>query len=134
MCGAVRYECRAAPVVSGFCHCRRCQQLSGTAFAAVMAVPTDALKITGKVTYYESPADSGATVRNGFCPTCGSRLFGKSSNMPALIAIMVGSLDKPQEFRPGMHVFTEGAQPWDKIGGELPAFATMPTPAEMAAR
>jgi len=132
LCGAVRYECAAEPIISGFCHCRNCQKLSGTAFATALAVPSEALKIRGKLTYYEIKADSGNTTRNGFCPTCGSRVFGGSTGMPGMTVVFAGSLDDPSALHPGMHVYTASAQPWDKIGADLPRFPGMPEMPEAA--
>ena len=49
MCGAVRYECTAEPIFMGNCHCRDCQQASGSAYAAAIGVPQSVVKITGNV-------------------------------------------------------------------------------------
>jgi len=59
LCGAVRYECSAKPMMTGNCHCRDCQKSSGAPFVTAMAVPASALKISGDVKYYEIKADSG---------------------------------------------------------------------------
>lgn len=61
MCGAVRYECSAEPVFMGNCHCRNCQRVTGTAFAAVILVPRNAVTITGDVKYYETTGIAGAS-------------------------------------------------------------------------
>ncbi len=47
MCGAVRYECSAAPMFMGNCHCRDCQRASGGGYAPAIGVPRSAVKITG---------------------------------------------------------------------------------------
>ncbi|MDH3445208.1 MAG: GFA family protein [Deltaproteobacteria bacterium] len=126
VCGAVRYECSAEPVLTGNCHCRDCQKAGGGAFAPALGVPASALKITGKVKYYDTKADSGNVVSRGFCPECGARLFGKSNGMPDLQIVLAGSLDDPSSFRPGMDLYTSSAQPWDNMHAELPKFAKMP--------
>lgn len=125
-CGALRYEFQAEAMFPGFCHCRACQKTSGAPHVAAFAIPEDTLRVTGKVTQYEDKADSGNTVRTGFCPTCGSRVFGGSSSMPGLAVIFATSLDDPSGFRPGMHVYAASAQPWDPIHDDLPAFPGMP--------
>ena len=52
-CGAIRYECSAEPVLSFNCYCRDCQRATGSAHAAVLLVPKDALRLTqGTPTYY----------------------------------------------------------------------------------
>jgi len=83
LCGAVRYECTAEPMMSGFCHCRNCQKQTGTAYVAAMFVPAEALKIRGKVTYYESKADSGNMTRHGFCPPAARGCSARRTACPA---------------------------------------------------
>jgi hypothetical protein len=125
MCGAVRYESSAKPLIAGNCHCRDCQKSSGGAFVAVMAVPASSLKI-GQVKYYDSKADSGNSFSRGFCPECGARLFAKSSRDPRLAMIAAGSLDDPSLFQPTMDFFTSSAQPWDHMNPALRKFPKMP--------
>lgn len=125
-CGAVRYECSADPIVAGHCHCRQCQRASGAGHVSVIGVPKEALNVTGEVRYFDHVADSGATASNGFCPTCGSQLLGKTTGMPDVMAIKVGTLDDPGLFSPGMNIFTASAQSWDIIAPDLPTFPGMP--------
>ncbi|HTT75781.1 MAG TPA: GFA family protein [Candidatus Binataceae bacterium] len=126
LCGAVRYECSADPVFMGNCHCRDCQQLSGSAYAAAIGVPRSALKITGDVKYYESKADSGNMAKRGFCPACGSPLFSLPPFAPDLIVLRAASLDDPSIFKPAVNIYTSSAQPWDLMDPALPKFPKMP--------
>src|SRR5262249_57935466 len=125
MCGAVRYDCSAEPVMTGNCHCRDCQRATGTAYVSVLFVPRNAVKITGEVKYYDVKGDSGNILSRGFCPTCGSRLFVKPVVMP-LMGITAGSLDDPSRHRPAMDIYTTSAQPWGYIDSELPTFPKGP--------
>jgi hypothetical protein len=126
-CGAIRYECSAEPLIALNCHCRSCQRASGSAYASNLAVPKDAFKLTkGQPKYYEDKADSGNTVRRGFCPECGSPLFGQSPARPDFIGIRAGSLDDPSWHQPSMDIYTDSAQPWDYMNPELPKFPKMP--------
>ena len=126
VCGAIRYECSAEPVMMAQCHCRDCQKVTGGAFVPALAVPTAAVKITGQPKYYETKGDSGQTVSRGFCPNCGARLFGNAQVMPQFTVIFAGSLDDPSWFRPGMDIYTSSAQPWDHMNPNLPKFPKMP--------
>jgi len=126
MCGAVRYECSAEPLMSGNCHCRDCQRASGGAFVSALFVPKNALKITGEVKYYDVKGDSGNIISRGFCPNCGARLFGKPAAVPDLMGIVAGSLDDPSWYRPAMDIYTDSAQPWDYMNPDLPKFPKMP--------
>src|SRR5439155_12221360 len=76
-CGAIRYECTAAPLFSLNCHCRDCQRETGTAFAPVLGVPKTAFTLTrGSPQYFALTAASGHLTTRAFCAACGSPLFG----------------------------------------------------------
>jgi hypothetical protein len=131
MCGAIRYECLAEPIAMGNCHCRDCQQATGTAFAAAILVPRNAVAITGEVKYYDVAGDSGQIISRGFCLNCGSRLFGKRA-IADFLSIMAGSLDDPSWFRPAMDLYTASAQPWDYMNPDLSKFPKSPPPNDLA--
>ncbi len=125
MCGAIYYECSAEPMVTANCHCRDCQRVSGSAFLAGFIVPLNAVAIVGEVKYYDVIGDSGNSISRGFCPTCGSRLFGKRATGD-LLSITAASLDDPSWFRPTMDCYTASAQAWDYMNPDLPKFAQSP--------
>jgi hypothetical protein len=125
-CGAIRYECSAVPIMAGHCHCRSCQQASGTGHASHLMVPKAAITINGAATVYERGADSGNTVRRGFCPRCGSPVWGESSGFPDVVVLRAGSLDDPERFRPGAVVYAANAPGWDHMDPALPSFPGMP--------
>jgi hypothetical protein len=76
-CGAIRYEVTARPIAMFNCHCRDCQRTTGGAFTPVVYVPAKAFKITkGSPKYYSTPSEMVGHNKRGFCPDCGSRLFG----------------------------------------------------------
>jgi hypothetical protein len=121
VCGAIRYEVTAEPIVMFNCHCRDCQHTSGGAFSPVVYVPAKAFKITkGSPTYYSTPSAMGGHNKRGFCSDCGSRLFGGGSDEGQ--GFLAGSLDDPSLFKPQMHIWTSDAQPWDQIDPAVPKF------------
>ena len=126
-CGAIRYACTAEPLLSLNCHCRDCQQASGTAFAAIMRVPAAAFTVTkGAPRFYMVTGDSGNTVSRGFCSECGSPLFSRLSGMSDVVGVRVGSLDDPRPYHATMDIFVVSAQPWDNMDPELPKFPSYP--------
>ncbi len=128
LCGAVRYECSAEPVWSGNCHCRDCQRISGGGYVSTLFVPEATVTITGDVKYFDKNGDSGHRVARGFCPTCGSQVFGKPEIIPGVLGIRAGSLDNPELYHPTMDIYTASAQPWDFMNPDLPKFPQLPTP------
>ena len=44
LCGAVRYESEAEPVLTAVCHCRDCQKQTSSAFSVLVVLPKDSLR------------------------------------------------------------------------------------------
>lgn len=126
LCGAVRYESAAVPAFAGNCHCRDCQKASGGAYVPLLALPANAVTISGEVKFFDVQGDSGNIMSRGFCPTCGTRVVGKSSGMQALTVILAGTLDDPSDFKPAIDFYTASAQPWDHMNPALPKFPKSP--------
>ena len=125
-CGAVSYEFTGAPLLCVTCHCTDCACISGAIGHAAMGLRRDAVTITGEVSWYESRGDSGKMVRRGFCPRCGTRLFGMPDLAPELMSISLLSLDDPSAFHPEMNIYVKSAADWTVCDDALPAFETMP--------
>jgi hypothetical protein len=89
-------------------------------------VESNAQKESALIGGCQSRADSCNTFSRGFCPNCGSRIFGMTSGFPQFILITAGSLDDPSLFKPTMDFFTSSAQPWDYMDPKLPKFAKQP--------
>lgn len=126
LCGAVRYRISAAPVFAAACHCRDCQYVSGGSEANVLIVPAVALAVEGRVTRYESRADSGAAVWRSFCPDCGTPLFSGNAEHEDVVAVKAGSLADPTTFRRQAHIWAGSAPPWHMMEEDLPRFPANP--------
>jgi hypothetical protein len=126
LCGSVRYELSAEPIVAGFCHCLSCQKISGAGRVLQVLVPRSALSIQGDVRGYSWRADSGNMVTSQFCPTCGSQLFAENSGMADAKALRAVSLDDPSAITPQMTVYAKRAHQWDHVDADLPSFPEMP--------
>jgi hypothetical protein len=104
------------------CHCRDCQQASGTAYAAIMVVPKAEIQVTGEPRYHRIVGKAGKAVARGFCPNCGSQVLAKLERMPDLLGVQAGSLDDPARYRPSMDLFTASAQAWDHLAPDTRKF------------
>jgi hypothetical protein len=122
-CGNVRYQITAEPLGGMNCHCRTCQKSVGAPYLAAMFVPSTALIITGNYKEFATKAASGNTVYRGFCPECGSSLFGRNSGFPNVRPIAAATLDDPSIFTPNKDIWVADAQPWDYMNPHLPKFA-----------
>ncbi len=126
LCGAVRYEISAKPIGSGNCHCRTCQKSVGTPYMPVLFVPYQALKITGNYKEYPTASASGNTMNRGFCPECGTSLFGRNSGSDTIRPVNACTLDDPSIYQAHMDFWVSDAQPWDIMDPEIDKFSENP--------
>ena len=76
-CGAIRYEFAGEPMLSLNCHCRDCQRETGSAYAAIMIVPSADFAVTrGAPRKFELVAERGSIATRWHCGDCGSPLYG----------------------------------------------------------
>jgi hypothetical protein len=126
LCGAVRFNSTAEPMFVGHCHCVDCRKSSGTGHCTHLLVPEAEFSVTGPVTFYDRPANSGNIVSRGFCGTCGSPIYSRNSAMPGVVFPRASVLDDPEIAKPQIVVFASSAPSWDYMDSALPAFAVMP--------
>lgn len=126
LCGAVSYTCVVEPVLAGNCHCKDCKKASGSGCAPTLFFPENSVSISGEVKYFESVGGSGKMLARGFCPNCGSQLFGKPGAMPGMLGIRAGSLDDTSNYKPQSDIFSSRAEAWEFMDQNLPKFPEMP--------
>lgn len=129
VCGAVRYEVTAAPLMMFKCHCRDCQQVTGGAFLPGVLVPLAAFRLTkGELKYHFTPSLAGGRHKRGFCAECGSRITGGEFDQHPgkSIGVTAGSLDDSSWFQPQMDFFVCDTQAWDQLDSNIPKFDQYP--------
>ena len=92
-CGAVTLSLPKEPsklVVA--CHCIDCQRRTGAPFGVGAYYSADVVAISGTPKEFTHAAASGGKIHNYFCPLCGSTVYWKLSNLPALIGVAVGAM------------------------------------------
>lgn len=120
-CGAIRYRCSGEPVFMGNCHCRDCQQASGSAYAAaVMVAEADFSLQSGEPSWYEKRSDAGVLMRRAFCSSCGSPVFAINEAAVGMRFLQAGGLDDPSWYEPSRDIYVASAQPWDVMNPDLP--------------
>lgn len=127
-CGAVRFRFTGSPVAIRACWCRDCQYLSSGNASVSAIIQTATFELAGDVCEHVSTADSGATMRRSFCPTCGTPLFSASATRPDMMAVRVGALDDRDACRPASVIWTVSASCWAPLDPALPASKRQPAP------
>ncbi|MCF6768603.1 GFA family protein [Thiotrichales bacterium 19S11-10] len=91
-----------------------------------LACDADFVIISGNVKWYQSIGDSGSPKKHGFCPECGSTLFGKPQHWPHLFIVYAGSLLKPEEYAPQINIWLDDALDCSSIDRSLKSFKENP--------
>ena len=128
-CGAIRYECSAAPLAMLRCHCRDCQRATGGGHASYVILPAESFRLTrGSPRYHFTESVAMGLQRRGFCAECGSRLTAgeKAEGGSPIVAIHAAGLDDPGAFQSQMDVWVSDAQPWASMDPSLPKFEKYP--------
>ena len=126
-CGAIRYESTGDPIVAFNCHCRACQQYTGSGFVASTLVPSATFKIVkGAVREYKTTGENGGEIFRGFCENCGSPIATRLARLPQVVGIPAGSMDDPSYHKPTMDLFVRDVQPWDCMNAALKKIETFP--------
>ena len=117
-CGKVRYKVTGTPAFQLFCFCKDCRSLTGTeGWAGYMVNNSDFCVLEGKPTIHEKISKEGRVVKQYFCGTCGSNLWGETEF--GLVSVAAGTLDDPSVFKPTKKVFVADAPHWARIPEEL---------------
>ncbi len=132
LCGAVRYQISAPPIDVAYCHCRMCQRFTGGQIVAGAMFLIEAFRFTqGDLKYYRS----SAIAERGFCADCGSSMIYRAvvkAPWSDWYWVLLGSLDKPENFVPTMHFGIESQVPWFDVHDDLPRVRYKDSPAFVA--
>jgi len=128
LCGAVRYESSAEPVITRVCWCRLCQYLGAGSGTVNVCFRTDSFAVHGTVSDYVSIADSGNVLHRRFCPACGTPMFSAAESRPHLVFVRAGTLDDTEIARPALTIWTSAAPSWACIADDLPRVERQPPP------
>ena len=117
LCGAVRYQANAEPVMQVVCHCETCQKNTGSAFSFNLAVPKESLEVTTDALkiYVDHSGASGQPFDRAFCSNCGSPIYGSGPAYGALAFIKAGTLDDPSWVDPKVHIWCSEKLGWTEI-------------------
>lgn len=128
LCGAVRFESTAPPVVTRVCWCRLCQYLGAGSGTVNACFKTEGFTVRGVTCDHASIADSGNVMHRSFCPSCGTPLFSSAEVRPHLIFVRAGALDDRELARPAMTIWTGQAPSWACFAADLPQLERQPPP------
>ncbi len=119
MCGAVRYETRAAPSRVLHCHCQSCRSHTGAPMATLAVFKADQVDFSGeeRKAYASAPG-----VARAFCANCGTSLTWETvlGDEGAICAIHISGFDNPEALPPTGHSFYPERISWFDVVDNLP--------------
>jgi len=120
-CGAVAYEAEVDPANVGVCHCKDCQQLSGSPYRVTLPTPTQNFRLTrGTLRTYVKTADSGSKRAQTFCPECGAPIYAANPDNPPTLSLRWGSIKQRHELPPKRMIWCGSAAPFAMNLGDIP--------------
>ncbi len=125
-CGIVQFEVSEAPVGAAYCHCRRCQRRTGTAFSLSARARPGSFRVVAGQDRLKAwkPGDGW---EKWFCGDCGSAIFTRDPADPDQVGVRMGAFDEDPGVRPHHHQFVAYAAPWDPIPDDgLPRYPEGP--------
>jgi hypothetical protein len=126
LCGEAGFEIDETPTKVVNCHCSRCRQSRGAAYATNVFASADKLRWTRgaeQVRTYRVP--EAKLYATSFCAQCGGRLPSLFERI-GRYNIPVGSLDTVLRAKPALHIYVGSKAPWFDITDPLPQFDAMP--------
>jgi hypothetical protein len=122
MCGRVRFVISAPLLGALFCHCKRCQRRSGSAFSVTAAMVPGSFRVLDGAELLAAwqPVDGW---EKWYCRECGSHLYTTNPEQREQVSVRMGTLDGDPGIRPSVHQFTAYAASWFPIPDDrLPRF------------
>ena len=116
-CGAVRYRLNDAPMFVHCCHCSCCQTETGSAFVLNALIESDRVELlTGAPEPLLTPSESGRGQQVWRCPDCKVALWSNYGGAKDILRfVRVGTLDKPGDVPPDIHIYTRSTLPWVRL-------------------
>jgi hypothetical protein len=124
-CGAIRYKLRERPLIVHACHCRDCQRITGSAFVINLWIERKFVEANETPKSFRLTAGTGKPHDVFFCEKCGTYLWSVYHAAPGdALFVRAGTLDKPHEVKPDVHIFTRSKLPWLQLPQDVRAFET----------
>ena len=124
-CGQVRYRVSGEPIFVNNCHCRLCQQQTGSTSVVNAFFESERVELLeGTLREHIVQAGSGGPHIICRCGECGSAMWSYYPRLGRLGAgLRAGTLDDPGSLTPDAVIFTESAMPWVTLPEGIPQFA-----------
>ncbi|MEO8244951.1 MAG: GFA family protein [bacterium] len=121
-CGAVNYRMTNTPLFVHACHCSWCQRETGSAFAVNAMIEAAYFEVLdGVPEEVLTPSASGKGQIILRCPFCRVALWSHYGGAGRkVVFVRVGTLVRPGDCPPDIHIFTSTKLPWVVLDERVP--------------
>ncbi|GJM13166.1 MAG: hypothetical protein DHS20C12_15690 [Pseudohongiella sp.] len=115
LCGAVKFRLEDRFPWFHQCHCKQCQQLTGTAFASNLFTEPGNIEYVDGAELVAAWEHQTREFSSSFCKNCGSNLPFLNKSGTSLI-VPAGSLNELPDIQPQANIFAGEEAPWLEPG------------------
>ncbi|MXO73300.1 GFA family protein [Alteraurantiacibacter buctensis] len=132
-CGQVRYRLTGEPIFVNNCHCRLCQQQTGSTSVVNLFLEAGRVELlAGALTEHTVKGGSGGPHVICRCAACGTAVWSVYPRLGRLgLGVRAGTLDEPGSVTPDAVIFTDSMMPWVTLPQGIPAFPATYNPFEL---
>jgi len=124
LCGAIEYEVELIPGKVFNCHCSRCRQSHGAAFATQAFADGTTLRFIKGQDQLREYEHNGAV--RAFCGQCGSRLMNYALDKTRYLSVALANVQGDIPEGPVAHAFVGSKASWHEPSDDIPAYEGMP--------
>ena len=126
LCGEVTYQISGQVKVFQYCHCTRCQKITGSAHASnIIIEPSHFEWLKGESNVGRFELAEAKHFASSFCKTCGSSLPWITQSAKAMI-VPAGTLDEDPKVRPMHNIFYADKACWYEDVNNLVKYDELP--------
>ena len=126
LCGEVTYQYSGSVKVFQYCHCSRCQKITGSAYASNIIIDPEQFEwLTGEKLVGRFELPEAKHFASSFCTICGSSLPWITQSRKAMI-IPAGTLDDDPEIKPIHNIFFADKACWFENVNDLVKYDALP--------
>lgn len=126
LCGEVTYRYSGSVKVFQYCHCTRCQKITGSAHASNIIIEPDQFEwLTGEKSVGRFELKEAKYFASSFCKNCGSTLPWITQSGKAII-VPAGTLDNDPKVKPKHNIFFADKACWFEYVDDLVKYDELP--------
>lgn len=127
LCGDITYQFSGPVKVFQYCHCSRCQKITGSAHASNIIVEPDSFEwLTGEEQVGRFELPDAKYFASSFCKKCGSSLPWLTQSGAAQI-VPAGTLDEDPKVKPIHNIYYSDKACWYEDVNSLVKYDALPT-------